>query len=390
MVRRSPHIDDAEGIRMVFQRACTAGAQVHLEHGAHKGDFRLLVEEADRLVVQVPDVVRGQWGLKAGQNLTLRVTDRGRPFEAIVHLEGHGRFEGEEACHVTVPRQLRGLDSHRLTDFCPDKPVPCAFTTLANDVVKGLGLAFGDEGMEVGHPDGGSLAARLRIGTTSTVELSPDAERKWVLPATVTYFGDGLAGLKWKPEADPEALKAYRSWILEAERAQLARDRAGFDPRGSAAPKVTHGAEDATRSLTRPRIQVDRDPMVLVLVEGDTFPKRLAEGLGRRFGIASLDHLRGPIHPLLAELGAGLEDWGRIKLILIHHHVRSGTALEACRQLVSQEDCPLPVLVVGTEEDAGVKRNRAIAAGAVDYLVVEPYNVLKVMMAMEQTLKMFG
>lgn len=390
MARRSPHLEDGESIRMVFQRVCTAGGSVGLAQGNQKGDFRLLVEEAERLVVQMPEVTRGQWGLKQGMHLNLTVTDRGRAFGSVVTLEGYGRFEGEEACHVSVPRQLRALETHRLTDYIPDKPLACAFTTLSNDAMKGLGVAFGEEGIELAPGDGGtSFGGKLRMNVGTMVELAPEAGLSWVLPGTVAYLGEGIAGVKWKAEADAGSLKAYHAWLDEAARTQFHKDRNAFDARGSAAPKAASGTEP-TRVTTRARVWSDKDPLVLILAEGEAFPRRASESLGRRFGIASLDPLRGAIHPLLGELGAGLEDWGRVKLVLIHHHLRSGSALEACRQLVNQEKCPLPILVAGTEEDAEVKRNRAIAAGAVDYLLVEPFQILKVIMTLDETLKLFG
>jgi hypothetical protein len=46
--------------------------------------------------------------------------------------------------------------------------------------------------------------------------------------------------------------------------------------------------------------------------------------------------------------------------------------------------------VVGLEEDVALKRNRAIAAGAVDFISVEPFHVLRVMKVIEETLRMFG
>ena len=265
MARRSPHLEDVESIRMAFQRICMAGGAVGLEHAAQKGDFRLLMEDADRLVVQMTDVIRGQWGLKQGMHLNLKVTDRGRAYGAVVTMEGHGRFEGEEACHVSVPRQLQALETHRLTDYVPDKPITCAFTTLSNDAIKGLGVAFGEEGIELAPGDGGtSFGGKLRMSVGTTVELAPEAGLSWVLPGTVTYFGEGLAGVKWKSEADAVSLRSYKIWLEEAIRTQHAKDRGAFDARGSAAPKAASGTEPP-RATTRARIWSDKDPMVLVL-----------------------------------------------------------------------------------------------------------------------------
>jgi CheY-like chemotaxis protein len=84
------------------------------------------------------------------------------------------------------------------------------------------------------------------------------------------------------------------------------------------------------------------------------------------------------------------QGWGRLRLVLIHNLLRSGSPLERCKRLTQEEGCPLPVLLVGTEEESALKRNRAVAAGAVDFLVVEPFRVLSVLRALDDTLKLFS
>lgn len=79
-----------------------------------------------------------------------------------------------------------------------------------------------------------------------------------------------------------------------------------------------------------------------------------------------------------------------MRLLLVHQRLRVTSGLELTRDLIQEEACPLPILVVGLEEDVALKRNRAIAAGAVDFISVEPFHVLRVMKAIEDTLKMFG
>jgi CheY-like chemotaxis protein len=56
---------------------------------------------------------------------------------------------------------------------------------------------------------------------------------------------------------------------------------------------------------------------------------------------------------------------------------------------VEQEKCPLPILLAGTGEDVELKRNRALAAGAVDYMPVEPFRILAVLRKLDETLKLF-
>ena len=50
----------------------------------------------------------------------------------------------------------------------------------------------------------------------------------------------------------------------------------------------------------------------------------------------------------------------------------------------------LPILIAGSDDEADLKRNRAVAAGAIDHLIVEPFHVLSVLRTLDDTLKLFG
>lgn len=371
---------------MAFQRLCDARGLLKLQFNKFQGEFPLLMEEPGRLVVAFNDVVRGQWGLKPGAKLTLQFQDRGMPYEAIVEFMGHGRVNGEEACHVGQPRILRALESHRFSDLVPDRPYRCTFTTQGNDVLSGLIVGFGEDGLELTPPDQRvPLMERMRLNSHSHLEFHHEKDATLVMKAKVAFYGDGFWGLRFTEETDPRVMGQYRTWLMEATREQMRRDLERFASEGRTAPPP---AAEVPKLGTQALVHSDRDPMILVLAEGEAVPKRLAEALGRKFGVASLDYVKGPVKPTLTQLGAGPE-WGRVKLILVNHQLRTASALDVLKQLSGTEACPLPLLLCGSEEDAQVKRNRAIAAGAVDYLVVEPFNVLKVMKAVEETLRLF-
>ncbi len=147
------------------------------------------------------------------------------------------------------------------------------------------------------------------------------------------------------------------------------------------------GAKERPAALPQVRVWVDRDPAFLILTEREDFARHMGEALGRKFGVLSLDYIKGPVRPFLAPGdGAG---WGRIRLIVVHNHLRLSSPLELARQLVEQEKCPLPILVAGTVDDLELKRNRALAAGAVDYMPVEPFKILAVLRKLDETIKVF-
>jgi PleD family two-component response regulator len=76
-------------------------------------------------------------------------------------------------------------------------------------------------------------------------------------------------------------------------------------------------------------------------------------------------------------------------MVLIHNQLRLTSPLELCRQLIEQEDCPVPVILLGTEEDEAKKRHHAVAAGGVDYVVVEPFRILGILRKLDETLSLF-
>lgn len=384
---RNLHLEEPEDIRMVFQRICRAGGGVRLKFGAFEQDFPVLAEDGSRIILGISDVERGQWDLKPGVRVLMRVEDRGRRFESVVELAGHGRLEGAECCHFASPRLLKSVDERRMADFLPERPLPCTFTTHALDICDGLIKAFGNEGVEL-TPRAGDLGRgeTLRLGAGTMLEFALDRETHLVLPSMVDHFGEGYVGVRFREEADPTALKSYRGWLGEMLRTQGQRDRQDFDPKGVRARSKEEG--EAVRPGSRARVLIGRDPMVLVIAEGEAFPQRVAESLGRKFGVAALDYVQGLVRPTLAALGSG--DWGSVKLVLVHQRLRVGSGLELTHQLVESEGCTLPILVAGLEDDVALKRNRAIAAGAVDFISVEPFRVLHVMKALEDTLKMFG
>lgn len=390
MAARNLNKEQVEAIRMVFQRLCEGEDTVQVHFGDLHGEFKVLAETPDRIILGISDLERGQWRLKPGARLTLKVLDRGLQFEAIVDYQGHGRLHGAEACHVTLPRLLRAVDAHRLADFVPDRPIPCSFSDQRNDIQDGKATAFGEEGLELAPPPGTKvLGDMLRLNAASTVEVKPATGDSIVLSVKVAYFGERTWGLRLADTADRMAVSRYRQWVLEARHAQATRDRSRFNPGGLESTRLTGRKEVAKPAPAQLRILVDRDPLVLVLGEGEAFPARLGEAIGRKFGVAASDPGPGPLRPTLRELGVDEQTWGRVRLVLIHQKLRAGTATERCRRLVQEEACPLPVLLAGTEEDADLKRNRAVMAGAVDYLVVEPFHVLSVIRALDQTLKLF-
>ncbi len=386
MARRNPNLEDPESIGMVLQRICRDGVQVQLRSGHWFGEFHLQAVDPIHVLVALPEVSRGQWGLKKGGHVSATFIDRGKSFEALLPLVSTLRFKGEESCQFEVPRALRALDPHRLADFVPDRPVPCLFTSCDHDVLEGRAYAFGLEGLEAGPRESGDLARTLKVGYPSSVELLVGGE-KLVLPSKVKYLDRSSGGFLFDP-LDRAVEGAYQAWLFEAEREQQKRDRESFSPGGLEAPSAQ--VEQAPKLGGRLQVWTDRDPMILVVAEGDALPRRLAESLGRKFGFASLDYVQGPLHPLMGPLGGGLVEWGRTRLLLIHQRLRVTSGLDLTRQVTQAEACPLPVLLAGSADDAEVKRNRAIAAGAVDFLVLEPFNVVKVMKAIDETLRMFS
>ena len=76
-------------------------------------------------------------------------------------------------------------------------------------------------------------------------------------------------------------------------------------------------------------------------------------------------------------------------MVLIHNQLRLASPLELSKQLTDSEGCPVPIILVGTEEDEEKKRHHAMTMGAVDYVAVEPFRILAILRRLDETRKLF-
>jgi CheY-like chemotaxis protein len=296
-----------------------------------------------------------------------------------------------EVCLASIPRTLRRSDLHRLADFIPDRVAAqthsATFTNTRNALIDGTVQSFGEEGLElVLRNTKQDIRELLRMGEESLLDVPLEGDLRLRAPTTVAYFGDNLVGLRFTKQADAKVLDQYRTWMQDQQVAQAKQDREEFSPRGfqEATARLNRAA-----ALPTVKVLVDRDPMLLLLTEKEDFARRLGEALSRKFGLATLDHIKGPVRAQLKALVPEDEGWGRIRMVLVHNQLRLASPLELCRQVIEQEGCELPVVLVGTEEDEAKKRHHAVAAGAVDFVVVEPFRILGILRRLDDTLRLF-
>ncbi|BDU68228.1 hypothetical protein GETHOR_03290 [Geothrix oryzae] len=391
MAKAAVLLEDDTLIRMALQRLCLAGARLEVAYKDQRAAFPILTEDGERLAFRMPFEDIAAWGLRPGENLAIKLKDRGLEYECVVAQAGQEILEGVEACYTTIPRVLRRSDLHRLADFIPDRahgPAHAAtFTNTRNALLDGTVQSFGEEGLElVLRNTKQDIRELLRMGEESLLDVPLDGNLRLRTPTTVAYFGENLVGLRFTKQADGPMLERYRTWIQDQQVLQAQQDKDDFAPRG-----FLEATARINRAATMPTVKVlvDRDPILLLLTEKEDFARRLAEALSRKFGLAVLDHIKGPVKTQLLDLGGGESGWGRIRMVLVHNQLRLASPLELCRQLVSQEGCPVPVLLAGTEEDEALKRHRAVSAGAVDYLAVEPFRILSILRKLDDTLKLF-
>jgi CheY-like chemotaxis protein len=358
---------------------------------AQRAAFPLLTEDGERLAFRMPFEEIGSWGLTVGENLALKLKDRGLEYECVVAHAGQEVIEGVEVCLASIPRVLRRSDLHRLADFIPDRGPSRAhlatFTNSRNALLDGTVQSFGEEGLElVLRNTKQDIRELLRMGEESLLDVPLGHDLRLSAPTTVAYFGENLVGLRFTKDADPKQLTEYRAWVQDQQQLQAQEDKEEFSPRG-----FQEATARSNRAAVLPTVKVivDRDPMILVLTEKEEFARRLGEALSRKFGLAVLDHIKGPVKAQLKDIGGGDSGWGRARLVLIHNQLRLASPLELCHQLVEQEGCPVPVILAGTEEDEALKRHHAVAAGGVDFVAVEPFRVLGILRRLDETLRLF-
>ena len=169
MVAKVNHIEEVDAIRMVFQRLCRGGQNVHLKCGPFEQDFPIHGESEDRIILGVSGIIRGQWSLKTGMHVQLGLNDRGRKYEAIVEFAGFGDLDGVDCSHFTPPRILKCMDDSSLSDYVPDQPIRCTYTTRTLDIRDGKLGSLGVQGVELNREPysnaGKDREEALRLGT---------------------------------------------------------------------------------------------------------------------------------------------------------------------------------------------------------------------------------
>jgi len=389
MARSVALIEDDVAIRMVLRRICIEGARLGVAFQSQRGSFPILTEDGERIAFRMEHEAIADWGFKPGDSLALKFKDRGLEYECVVSHVGQEVMEGVEACFASMPRVLRRSDMHRLADFIPDIAIQshaATFTNTRNALIDGTVQSFGEEGLElVLRNSKQDVRELLRMGEESLLDVPLENNLRLRTPTTVAYFGENLVGLRFTKQADGQLLERYRAWIQDQQRIQAQQDHDAFSPRGlkEALARSVQGA-----ALPVARLVVDRDPVLLLLTEREDFARRLGEAMGRKFGLVALDYIKGPVKAQIAPLSGG-EGWGRIRMVLIHNQLRLTSPLELCRQIVEKEGCTLPILLLGTEEEEAKKRHHSVAAGAVDYIAVEPFRILATLRKLDETLRLF-
>ena len=375
-------IEDTYVIRMTLQRLCAAGLKVSLGCRDKRGMFQVLFQDTSRAGVRMTPRELEDWALAKDESVSMKFEDRGFRYECVVGFQGGADFEGAACAAFNLPRTIRRAEDNRLAHFAPDIATHVTFSNSRNAVLDGEIRGFGTDGFELTLKDPSQKVEDvLRMGEESTLDLALEDGLLLTASARVAYFGANFVGMKFTERVDKTLLDQYRTWLDTQQRIQLQRDRDSFES-GRAPGK---GA-----SLPGVKLWVDRQPTILILTEREDFARHMSEALGRKFGILSLDYITGAVKPFLKPFGADDAGWGRVGLILIHNHLRLASPLELSRQIVEQEKCTLPILLVGSDEDEVLKRNRAMAFGAVDFMPVEPFKILAVLRKLDETFKLFA
>ncbi len=380
-------LDDAAAIRMVFQRLCRAGGDISLKIDGKDWSFPIFEEIEGRIIVGITGPERAKWNMDIGDHYRVTVFDRGRKCQGTVEVADFGQLDGSDCVHLEQPRMLKGRDYRGLGEFVPEKTFRAVFTSPSMDFCDARIRAMGADGLQLPlYGTGAVKDGQLKLDTPTTMELSMDLGAKFVLKAVCDTMEEGVVGIRFTEKPDSTVLREYRLWLTDAMIAQDRKDRELFQTRGMRADRTAKG--DALKAGPTLQVLVDKDPLILVISE-PPFSQRMSEAVGRKFGVAGLDFARGEVRPLLKPLGVEGPGWGRVKLVVVHQRLRAMSGMELAGKLIKDEGCPLPLLVAGPEEDAPLKRNRALALGAMDFMTVDPFKILSVIQALDQAYKVF-
>ena len=374
---KHPVISDKQEIAVIFNRMFERNQSLHLKFGEERLLCKPLAVESDHIFIACSMQDRERYNISANGSVQFSLFHEGKEYYATANLSGSGKMEGKDALRLNWPPSIKINDDYCLTqlNLIPKKSV--TFTSITNQICDGDLINIGVQGIDLRNKGGESNAQVLKVDQITMVafDLEPGvsiAQKGRVLYHT--QFGQDLVGVEFV-DMNQEVAQKLEKWVSEQVESKKMADKSWLQKGGAKqARKKSGGQAGSTRTMADREdyetIVKEGDPYVLLITRDEAIIKRLTKSLSRKYGILAskgrfkrVESIVGEYHPVM---------------IIIHDQLGQVSGFDLTRTINKHLSDEFRILVMGTDEDRVEKQALSHEAGALDYLVIEPFNMLKI------------
>ncbi len=384
-----PQVAEREALEIMFHKMHANAQSLHLQL---KDKVRCPILSVDEkwLFVGLSIAERERQGVRQGQSARISFYFEGKELFGGVAIAGAGRLDDKDALRLSFPASMTVNDDFCLTHFHLTPRKEIVFTSTMNQLCTGAVVNLGIKGVDIKSKESQSIKELLAVDRETQLGFELEKDLHFSFKGRVLYFQDyeeQLIGIEFL-DADREQEQQLNQWIVDQTSRKQDKDRHFLSARkqqgsgkparmaqspGPAAPEegepAAPQAQPALRDDYAPVLK-EGDPYILALSKDEELIARLGKCLMRKYGVLRSKGRFANVKELIPHY--------KPAMILVHERLGTVSGFDLAKTIIEHADQEQFIMVMGDAEDEIEKRNRAVRAGAVDYLVVTPFKTLPI------------
>lgn len=389
--KKQPQIVDPQEIQIILGKLMSKAQGINLKLGGDKVRCSILDELDEGLILRMDAEIREKYSLQPRMPIALSFYYEGKEYYSGSKVLGYGKYEGKEALRLAYPESFTVNDDFGLTQLHLTPRLPVIFTSTLNKLCDGQIVNIGVNGIDLRNsdPEPTRELLALNIDTNIGFEISP--ELRIHCPGNILYiqsFGEELVGVEFVG-LDKNTTKQLGDWITEESLKRRNQDLHFLRERRNRKdqPKTNSNGGDGDESGDGlPRLRLEDDYRNTVFSEGDTYILilsrdkdligRMGKSLKRKYGVLVSKGRFSNVQKIIEHY--------QPMLILLDAELGSLSGFDVCNTMHTHLEERQAVIMMGGGEERDQSRARAIEAGALDYMVNDPFRPLSFFKSVEE------
>jgi len=384
--KKHPKIADPQELRVIFCRMIEEARTLEMRPRGELVRGRVIEENETSLFVAFGSEERERYGVRANQPMPVTFYHEGKAYYGTLVVRGAGKLEGTEALRFDFPGSLHINDDFGLTRLYLRPRVDVTFTSMFTDFCKGEIVNIGNAGIDMVYDvPKATIGEHVRVEMKTDLGFTLSDELQISVKGRVLYInnvGEPLIGIMFEG-LDEAVAKQLDAWINARMTRKKKEDLAFLNDRREA-PRGQAGGDGAVRKgpmllYDYPTVHHEGDPWILVLSRNPEQMERIAKMLARKYGVLIS---KGRFTNVMR-----IVDHYAPCLILISEELDAISGFDLARTIAIENQNPIPLAIMGSEQSLANKQSRARDCKAVNYLPIEPFHPLSFFRAIEDMMK---